>query len=173
MAKQTEEETEEKPSGGGLMSVLPMAVVAAAASFGMVWVARGEAGVPSEAACEAFVEEEERADMTPEELAELEARAAKYITLEPITVSLGPDANARNLRITLALGIPPELDELTDVEFLRLRDRFLERLRTVDTNLIADPSAMPALKETLLAQARMTLGDDAVYSVLITDFLMK
>ncbi|MEM9988914.1 MAG: flagellar basal body-associated FliL family protein, partial [Pseudomonadota bacterium] len=104
---------------------------------------------------------------------ELEARGAKYVTLEPITVSLAPNAGAKNLKIGISLSTPPDASELTDIQFLRLRDRFLERLRTVDTNLLIDPKAMPVLKQALLAQAQATLGTDAVYSVLITDFLMK
>lgn len=163
MAEENSEEETPKASGGGLMSILPLAVIAAAGTFGMVWYA----SEPAEqlAACEAREIEE----IDPEEL---QARTADYITLDTITVSLPKEAGAKHLRMTLALGVPKST-HLTDVQTLRLRDRFLERLRTVDTTLLMDPMAMPALKQALLAQAQSTLGSDAVYSILITDFLMK
>lgn len=165
------EEDAPAEKGGGLMSVLPLAVIAAAGTFGMVWFAAAPAPGPTDmAACPAG----EHAEAKPEvDIAELEARAAKYVELDSLTVSLGADAGAKHLKITIVLGTPPDGAELTDVEFLRLRDQFLERLRTVDSALISDPKAMPALKRSLLAQARNTLGQDSVYSVLITDFLMK
>lgn len=161
----------EKPKGGGLMSALPLAVVAGAATFGVVWFAA--APTPTEAVtCEASDGTEATA-AAPVDEAELEARAAKYVSLEPFTTTLGPDAGARHLRMSISLGIPADAADLTDVDFLRLRDRFLERLRTVDTKLISDPSAMPALKDVLLVQAKATLGQDSVYNVLVTDFVMK
>lgn len=160
-----EQQPEQKPKGGGgLMSTLPVVIIAAGATFGMVWWAATPPEVV-ELPCEA-----EPDPIDPDELA---ARAAKYVALEPIVVSLAPESGASHLRITIALGMPPELDDLTDVQFLRLRDRMIERLRLTDTSLITDPDAMPELKASLLAQARSTLGDDAVYSVLVTDFLLK
>ncbi|MEM9232838.1 MAG: flagellar basal body-associated FliL family protein [Pseudomonadota bacterium] len=166
MADKEAEDTE-KPakSGGGLMSVLPVAVIAAAGTFGMVWFAATPQPVEV-LPCEVIEEE----PIDPEELA---ARAASYVSLEPIVVTLGPEAGADHLRITIALGRPAEAAELTEVQFLRLRDRFLERLRLTDLSLITDPAAMPELKASLLEQAHSTLGDDAVYSVLVTDFLLK
>lgn len=163
-APQAEGEEPKPKGGGGLMSWLPVVIIAAGGTFGMVWYASTPPEV-IELPCEP---EPERID--PEELA---ARAAKYVALEPIVVPLAPDAEASHLRITIALGMPPEYDDLTEVQFLRLRDRFIERLRLSDTSLITDPEAMPALKQSLLSQARSTLGEDAVYSILVTDFLLK
>lgn len=159
-----EEGAEAGSSGGGMMSSILLAVVAGAACFGMVWFA-STPPAPVVLPCE-----EVEKPVDPEELA---ARAATYVSLEPITVSLGPDAGASHLRITVALGMPPKAAPLTDVQFLRLRDRLIERLRLADTTLITDPTAMSALKASLLDQAHSTLGDDAVYSILVTDFLLK
>ncbi|WOI52696.1 flagellar basal body-associated FliL family protein [Parvularcula sp. LCG005] len=167
MADDKSQETPTQPAkSGGIMSILPLAVVAAGATFGMVWMA----SAPAESAvgsCEFAVAPE------PVDIEELTLRAANYVTLEPITVTLGPDAGAKHLRMTIALATPEESQGLTDVQFLRLRDRFLERMRTVDSKMISDPEAMPQLKETLLAQAQATLGEDKVFGILITDFLMK
>jgi flagellar FliL protein len=166
MAGEKADKAEEGKKGGGIMSVLPLAVIAAAGTFGMVWYAAAPAPTVA-AACET----EHAADIVPPE--ELEARAANYLKLEPILVTLGPEAGARHLKIEVVLGTPSDIEALTEVEHLRLRDQFLERLRLVDTSVLTDPAAMPALKDELLVQARSTLGADAVYSVLITDFLMK
>lgn len=156
-----------KPSGGGLMAILPLVVIAGAASFGMVWFATSPPPPVTPEMCEAVVVREE---IPPEEL---QARAAKYIPLDPFTVSLGPDAGARHVMMTIALGAPADADPLTEVQRLRLRDQFLERLRTIDSHMITDPDAMPDLKSSLLLQAQATLGKDAVYSILVTEFLMK
>lgn len=170
MAKEKEADTgaegaeKSGKSGGGLMSTLPLAVIAAGATFGMVWFAATPQPV------QVIPCEEEVRPVDPEELA---ARSASYVSLEPIVVSLAPDAGASHLRITIALGRPADAPELTDVQFLRLRDRFLEKLRLTDISLITNPAAMPELKASLLEQAHSTLGEDAVYSVLITDFLLK
>lgn len=169
MAESKPEEENPKPSGGGLMSVLPLVVIAGAASFGMVWFATSPPPPITAEMCEAVVAA--AADnIEPEEL---QARAAKYITLDTLTVSLSPDAGAKHVMMTIALGTPADAEDLTDVQALRLRDQFLERLRTIDTAMITDPEAMPQLKESLLLQAKATLGKEAVYSVLVTDFLMK
>ena len=164
MAEPQEEQAAE-PKSGGLMSILPIALIAAAGTFGMVWFAAAPAAAPSE--CEVLTP---ATPLTPEEM---QARTANYVELDPITVSLGPEAGARHLRISVVLGTPSDVDDFSDVQYLRLKDRFLERLRLVDSSIITDPAAMPALKEELLSQARATLGDDAVYSVLVTEFLMK
>ena len=153
-------------SGGGLMSSLPLALIAGAATFGMVWMAASPSGDDS-AVCETSAHAEEV------DIEELSLRAANYVTLEPITVSLGPDAGAKHLKVTISLATPEDAHGLTDVQFLRLRDRFLERLRTIDTAIITDPNGMADLKEILLTQAQATLGDDQVFGVLITEFLMK
>ncbi|RFB04739.1 flagellar basal body-associated FliL family protein [Parvularcula marina] len=164
MADAEKDDDGKAAKAGGLMSILPLAVIAAAGTFGMVWFAATPQPV------QVIPCEEEVKPIDPEEMA---ARAASYVSLEPIVVSLAPDAGADHLRITIALGRPPESPELTDVQFLRLRDRFIERLRLTDIDLITDPMAMPELKASLLDQAHSTLGDDAVYSILVTDFLLK
>ncbi|MEM9421844.1 MAG: flagellar basal body-associated FliL family protein [Pseudomonadota bacterium] len=175
--KPQDDDTPEK-KGPGLMSVLPLAVIAGGATFGMVWFAATPPPMP-EPVMMAQGEDGEmvrcpaQEEPDPVSIEELEARDAKYVRLEPITVSLGADAGAKHLKVSIVLGTPSDSLDLTDVQFLRLRDRFLERLRTVDSALLRDPKAMPALKLSLLAQAKETLGQDSVYSVLITDFLMK
>lgn len=173
--KQPAEEGEEETpkSGGGLMGSLPLVVIAGLASFGMVWFISTPPPVEEYYEDDEYVPECEVVEHDEPDPEELAARAAKYVSLEPITVSLGPDAGAKHLRISLALGTPDDSEELTEVEFLRLRDQFLEQLRTADLQLIKDPKAMPTLKAMLLAKAQSTLGQDEVYSVLITDFLMK
>ncbi len=178
MADEKPDEEAPAPKGPGLMSFLPLAVIAGGATFGMVWFAATPPPPPEQVLVGQNEDGEIMAcpmvkEPDPIPIEELEARAAKYVQLEPITVSLGADAGAKHLKVTIVLGTPPESNDLTDVQFLRLRDRFLERLRTVDSALIKDPQAMPALKRSLLTQAKETLGQDSVYSVLITDFLMK
>lgn len=170
-AMATPEETpDEPPKKAGLMSIIPLAVVAAGATFGMVWMASSP---PEPVVADCSVVEEAVDPVMPVPPEELAARAASYVTLEPLTVALAKDAGAKHARVTVALGVPAEAEPLSDVQFLRLRDRFLERLRAVDSRLILEPAAMPALKQSLLHQARLTLGEDAVVSVLITDFMMK
>lgn len=172
MAEDKSEDDVPAPKGGGLMSILPVAVIAAAACFGMVWWVAAPQPV-DEKACEAIfakLNEEPPEVVSPEELA---ARAARYITLDTMTLSLAPESGAKHLRVTISLGMPADSRELSEAEYLRLRDKFMERLRTVDTAMITDPEAMPTLKSKLLEQARSVLGRDSVYSVLVTDFLMQ
>ncbi|ADM09629.1 flagellar motor protein [Parvularcula bermudensis HTCC2503] len=165
MAAETEE-VEPKKEGGGFLFTGVLSVVAAASTFGMVWFAAAPPPPVDAAACAGFTAE----PLTPEEI---EARTAKYVALEPFTVSLGPDAGAKHLRMSVALGRPADAVELSESEHLRLRDKLLERLRKVELTTITDPDGMPALKESLLDQAQATLGPDTVYNVLVTEFVMR
>lgn len=152
-------QAEANPGGkGGLLTTLALVAVAGGGAFALVSLVPQNA-VPG---CETTVA---HPPIAPS--------AAKYIALDPLAVALKPDAGARTLRIGLALGLSDAHAELAEADILRLKDGFLDSLRKTDSAAITDPTAMPALREALLTEARLILGEGAVASLLITDFLMR
>lgn len=161
MAKTTDKAEKNAGGKGGLLATLALVVAAGGGAFGLVTL------VPSEepAACETATAEDAPMPKAP--------IAAQYIALEPLAVALKPDAGARTLRIGLALGLSDSHQSLDEADVLRLKDGFLDSLRQTDSAAITDPDAMPALRAALLSEARLILGEGAVASLLITDFLMR
>jgi flagellar basal body-associated protein FliL len=144
-----------KKGGSGLFTGLAAALVAGAGAFAFVWYSAAE----------------------PEPCEVMEAKPAaaadRYVALEPMVVALSPEAGAQILRIEIALGLAGKGADLSTSDVLRLRDRWLDALRTVDTGMITDPERMPALRTELLTLSRSVLGEAVVAEILITEFMMS
>lgn len=95
-----------------------------------------------------------------------------FVPLEPLIVSLGPDASSRFLRISISLETNKDgqavLEELTP----RLRDVLNGYLRAVDEEDLAQPASMSRLRAQMLRRLQLAAPDGVITNVLITDFVL-
>ncbi|WP_308915858.1 flagellar basal body-associated FliL family protein [Jannaschia sp. LMIT008] len=98
---------------------------------------------------------------------------AAFLTLPPLSVSIGTGGRDRTLRMQAVL----EVDEgrTGDVQTLgpRIQDTLLTYLRAVGTDVIEDPNALLQVRSQMLRRARMIAGDAAVRDLLVTDFVLN
>lgn len=97
--------------------------------------------------------------------------ATKYFALEPLTLTLTD--NRRTLRIGITLEMVSDASDSVAPDDPKLRDAFTGYLRSLRTEQIEDAAFMAQLRAQLLRRAQIIIGQEAVHSVLITDFLVR
>ncbi len=99
-------------------------------------------------------------------------RDVTYVNLEPLVVTLGPDAQSSYLKISVTLETTSS-HEKTLIEMMpRFRDVLISYLRAVDENDLIQPSAMIRLRAQMLRRLQLVGSEEAVNDVLITDFVL-
>ena len=99
--------------------------------------------------------------------------AYTYLPLETLTVSLAGRAQARHLRFTAQLEVPPEhLAEVT-----RLAPRILDvlnvYLRALEAHEIEEPAALLRLRGQMLRRVQIVTGPGLVNDLLVTEFVLN
>ena len=101
------------------------------------------------------------------------AGASAYVPVEPITINLGPRGQARHLRFSAQLEVPPA--QAAEVSHLmpRILDVLNIYLRALDTHELEDPAALIRLRAQMLRRIRIVAGPDRVNDLLITEFVFN
>ena len=96
-----------------------------------------------------------------------------FVNLEPLTVTLGPNAKAEYLKISISLETTA--DHAKEAEHLqpRFRDVLNMYLRAVDEKDLIEPFAMTRLRAQMLRRMQTVASADIVSDVLITDFVLN
>lgn len=96
-----------------------------------------------------------------------------FVNLEPLIVSLGPNANSEYLKVSITLETFNS--EIKTVEHLKpkFRDVLNTYLRAVDESDLAEPAAMMRLRAQMLRRIQLIAPHGAVENVLITDFVLN
>lgn len=96
-----------------------------------------------------------------------------FVNLEPLTVTLGPNAKAEYLKI--AISLETTADYAKEAEHLqpRFRDVLNMYLRAVDEKDLVEPFAMTRLRAQILRRMQTVASADIVSDVLITDFVLN
>lgn len=96
-----------------------------------------------------------------------------FVNLDPLVISLGPNANSQYLKISITLETYN--DEKKEIEHLvpKFRDVLNTYLRAVDENDIAEPAAMIRLRAQMLRRIQLIAPPNTVENVLITDFVLN
>lgn len=96
-----------------------------------------------------------------------------FVNLEPLVISLGPNANSQYLKVSITLETFG--DEKKKIEHLvpKFRDVLNTYLRAVDENDIAEPAAMIRLRAQMLRRIQLIAPPDTIENVLITDFVLN
>ena len=150
---------------GGLVGKLALAVTLAAASFGTVFF------IPSNDVPAHTADSEAHA-------VESETHAALDLNVDPVFIELTPftislDGGNSLLKIGITLEASEEVSYDIDPNNPQLRDAFTGYLRALKPSQIRDAAYMARLRAQLLRRARLVFGSDAIYGVLITDFLVQ
>ncbi|MEM9421024.1 MAG: flagellar basal body-associated FliL family protein [Pseudomonadota bacterium] len=102
--------------------------------------------------------------------------ALALLKIEPIVISLSQETGGprRAPRLRIAIAVEALEDSLTDpaVISLKLRDGFTAAARALPPDQLGGPGGLEILREELLTAAKAMLGENAVSSILITDYLM-
>ena len=96
-----------------------------------------------------------------------------FVNLAPLTVTLGPNAKAEYLKISISLETTA--DHAKEAEHLqpRFRDVLNMYLRAVDEKDLVEPFAMTRLRAQMLRRMQTVASADIVSDVLITDFVLN
>ena len=96
-----------------------------------------------------------------------------FVALEPLVISLAPDAGARHLRIALAIEVDPV--RAAEVEALRPRvlDVLNTFLRAVDAAVLEQPRSMLRLRAQMLRRVQLVAPAGTVRDVLIQEFVLN
>ena len=96
-----------------------------------------------------------------------------FVNLEPLVVSLGPNAKSKYLKISITLetfGSDAKAIEHLKPKF---RDVLNTYLRAVDESDLTEPAAMIRLRAQMLRRIQLIAPQGAVENVLITDFVLN
>lgn len=96
-----------------------------------------------------------------------------YVTLDPLVISLGPNANARHLKFSGSLEVPVE--HVEEVEMLKPRvvDALNTFLRAVDEDELARPSSMLKLRAQMLRRVQVVTGEGRIRDLLVLEFILN
>lgn len=96
-----------------------------------------------------------------------------FVPLEPLLVSLGRGAPARNLRFEATLEVAPGSEARVAALMPRIMDVLNGYLRAIETADIEDPAALIRLRAQMLRRIQTVTGDGAVRDLLIAKFLIS
>ncbi|MEO0398795.1 MAG: flagellar basal body-associated FliL family protein [Pseudomonadota bacterium] len=97
---------------------------------------------------------------------------AVYVPLEPIIVSLGPEAMANRLKITLVIEGASEYEQDLIKLIPKFRDVLNTYLRAADARDFESPAAMSRVRAHIARRMRIVAPDASIKSVLVTDFIL-
>jgi len=147
---------------GGLIATLVTPLVLGGVAFGTVYFLP-EKDVESHVPVEVVAQEKAIDIGVPTDM--------ETISLSVMTVSIGQ--NKQVLRIGITLEAPAESISYISPDDPRLRDAFMGYLRAIEVSQLQDAAFMAQLRSQLLRRAKLVLGAENVYGVLITDFLVR
>ena len=99
--------------------------------------------------------------------------AANFVPIDPILVSLGPDARARHLRFSGQLDVAPEHAAAVQAQMPRVVDALNTYLRAVEVRDLEDPAALTRLRAQMLRRVQTVTGDAQVRDLLVTEFVLN
>jgi flagellar FliL protein len=96
-----------------------------------------------------------------------------FVPVQPLVVSLGPEAGGRFLHFTSQL----EVNKLNEPEVALLLPRILDvlngYLRAVEMGELEDPTALIRLRAQMLRRVQIVTGEGRVRDLLITEFVIN
>lgn len=97
----------------------------------------------------------------------------EFVPIEELTVSLGPTAGARFLRMSATLEVEPGRAEEVKQLMPRILDVINTYLQALDESDIERPAAMTRMRAHLLRRIRIVAGEGRVRDLLITEFILQ
>ena len=100
-----------------------------------------------------------------------ESESVEFVRMDPLTVSLGRKATARQLKFSAQLEVEPNYREEIEVLLPRVVDVLNTFLRAVDETELEDPTAMVRLRAQMLRRIQVVTGEGRVKDLLIMEFV--
>lgn len=96
-----------------------------------------------------------------------------FVTIQPITVTLGRQSRNRYLRFGGELEVP--VNQAAEVQKLmpRVLDVLNGYLRAVDSRQFDEPAALIRLRAQMLRRVQIVVGDGRVRDLLVTEFVLN
>ena len=96
-----------------------------------------------------------------------------FVPVEPMVVSLGPQAGGRFLHFTAQV----EVTRANEADVILLLPRILDvlngYLRAVETKELEDPTALVRLRSQMLRRVQIVTGEGRVRDLLVTEFVIN
>lgn len=96
-----------------------------------------------------------------------------FVAMAPLTISLGPDAGARHLKVAVTLEIDPARREGVEATLPRVADVLNTFLRAVEPEFLADPRRMARLRAQMLRRVQLVTPQGSVRDLLIQEFVLN
>ena len=97
----------------------------------------------------------------------------RFVPLDTLVVTLGPQARSRALRMTAQLEVAPEAEDAVAEMVPRILDVLNGYLRAVDEDELEDPAALALLRAQMLRRIQVVVGDGLVRDLLILEFILS
>ena len=96
-----------------------------------------------------------------------------FVELAPMVISLGRDAGARHLRLSLQLEVAPGTERSVQAVVPRILDVLNTYLRAVDGREIEVAGAMLQLKSQMLRRVQLVSPPESVRDLLVQEFIIN
>lgn len=159
-----EQEAEKKPKG--LKGVL-FPVISAVASGAAVAAVIAFAPIPNDKCVVADAEPVHENSLMKS------YKEVEFVNLEPLVVTLGPNATSEYLKISISIETSHDKAKAAEHLKPRFRDVLNTYLRAVDEHDLAEPAAMTRLRAQMLRRLQVVASPDIVSDLLITDFVLN
>lgn len=118
--------------------------------------------------------EDVAADAHEEDVPETEALPkVAFIEVPQLTISLGPNANARHLRFRASLEVPQQYTAEVEGILPRVQDVLNSYLRALEPRDIEDPGALVRLRGQMLRRVKLVAGEGRVRDLLVLEFVLN
>lgn len=112
------------------------------------------------------------------EAAPLEAEAGPepttaFVALEPLLITLGPEAGAKHLKLSVQLEVARDRRDAVAERLPRVADVLNTFLRAVDVSDVGRPRSMLRLRAQMLRRVQLVIGPGAVHDLLIQEFVLN
>lgn len=101
------------------------------------------------------------------------ATAIAFVPMEPIMISLPPDASARHLRFVGQLEVEPAHQAEVAGLSPRILDTLNTYLRAVEVRDLENPAALQRLRAQMLRRVQIVTGEGRVRDLLVTEFILN
>jgi len=96
-----------------------------------------------------------------------------FVPLEPLIISLGPEAKSKHLKVSITVEVVPGTEEAVLLVTPRINDVLNTFLRAVDEREFEIPRSMLRLRAQMLRRVQLVTPKDSVRDVLIQEFVLN
>lgn len=96
-----------------------------------------------------------------------------FVPIEPLVVSLGPEAGGKYLHFTAQMEVAKAHEPDVILLLPRVMDVLNGYLRAVSTAELEDPAALVRLRAQMLRRVQLVTGEGRVRDLLVTEFVIN